>query len=101
MEDFEVNTLTKKQLQKLRKCLPKGFTEIIAEKLDLSIGYVYMVLAGRRKNMQIIRMAVEGAENHKLNIENLVKKIDLIYQDAIINKDPETGSHEDKDHAKR
>ena len=67
--------MTKKELNKLKKSLPKGYRDLIAEKCDCSIGLVDMVLAGTRKNIQIVDAAVNLALSHKTQIEALSDKI--------------------------
>lgn len=68
-------TLSKEKLEKLKKNLPKGFRELVAEKLDLSISYVNMVLAGTRKNSEILRLAIEAAIQNKKCTDEMIKQI--------------------------
>ncbi len=67
--------MTKKDLNKLKKSLPKGYRDLIAEKFDCSTGYVDMVLAGTRKNIEVLTAAVSLAQSHKTEMEALTNKI--------------------------
>jgi hypothetical protein len=75
MAKYDNNILTRKELMKLKRNLPKGFRDLAASKLDVSIAYVTMVLSGTRKNNTIIQMAIEYAEIHKQDIHSLKEKI--------------------------
>jgi len=70
--------MTKKDLNKLKKSLPKGYRDLIAEKLDCSVSLVDQVLAGTRKNIEIVDAAVNLALSHKAQIEELSNKIKSI-----------------------
>lgn len=70
--------MTKKDLNKLKKSLPKGYRDLISEKLDCSISLVDQVLAGTRKNIEIVDAAVNLALSHKAQIEELSNKIKSI-----------------------
>ena len=67
--------MTKKELNKLKKSLPKGYRDMLAETCECSTGLVDMVLAGTRKNIQIITAAIDLALSHKVMIEELSEKI--------------------------
>jgi len=70
--------LSKMDLEKLRKSLPMEFTEATALKMEFSIGYINRVLAGTSKNDKIIYMALECAQNHKNDLEQISKKIQAL-----------------------
>jgi hypothetical protein len=67
--------MTKKDLNKLKKSLPKGYRDLIAEKCNCSIGLVDMVLAGTRKNIEVLTVAVNLAQSHKIELEALANQI--------------------------
>ena len=67
--------MTKKELNKLKKSLPKGYRDLIAAKCDCSSGLVDIVLSGTRKNIQIITEAIDLALSHKVLIDELSDKI--------------------------
>ena len=62
-------------LEKLRNSLPHGCRNVIANRLNKSKRLVDFVLAGKRENMEIIRQAIEMAETHKIELENIARKI--------------------------
>jgi hypothetical protein len=70
--------MTKKELNKLKKSLPKGYRDLIAEKCNCTTALVDMVLAGTRKNIEIVNAAVNLALSHKAQIEELSNKIKSI-----------------------
>lgn len=70
--------MTKSELRKLRKKLPKDYRSRIAEKTGLSSDYVYRVLIGERQNEKIIDAAIVLAEKHQAVLESrkeAVKKL--------------------------
>ena len=67
--------MTKKELIKLKKSLPKGYRDILSLKFNCSVSTVDMVLVGTRKNIELIKAAVELAKVHKVEMENLSKEI--------------------------
>jgi len=67
--------MTKKEFSKLKKSLPKGYRDLIAEKLDCSLSLVDQVLAGTKENIKVLNAAVNLAEDHKTQIEELSNKI--------------------------
>ena len=67
--------MTKKELIKLKKSLPKGYRDVLAEKFTCSVSTVDMVLVGTRKNIELIKAAIELAKVHKVEMENLSKEI--------------------------
>jgi len=70
-----IKTMTKKELIKLKKSLPKGYRDVLAEKFNCSMSTVDMVLVGTRKNIELIKVAIELAKDHKIEMENLSKEI--------------------------
>ncbi len=67
--------MTKKELIKLKKSLPKGYRDALAEKFNCSVSTVDMVMVGTRKNIELIKAAIDIAKGHKIEMENLSKEI--------------------------
>ena len=61
--------MTKDDLKKLRRNLPKGSREILALRFGLSKGYINLVLNGTRNNENILIAAVEIISEHKRNLQ--------------------------------
>jgi len=67
--------MTKKELNKLKKNLPKNFRDTIAEECDCSLVLVDKVLLGTRKNIKVLKVATDLALAHKEEIDALSKQI--------------------------
>lgn len=67
--------MTKKELIKLKNSLPKGYRDTLSLKFNYSVSTVDMVLVGTRKNIELIKAAIELAKCHKIEMENLSKEI--------------------------
>lgn len=61
--------ITKKELSKLRKSLPKGAIKIISINTGYVTTYVWQVLNEQRWNQKIIDAAIELAKQTKEKIE--------------------------------
>lgn len=61
--------MTKLELRKLRKKLPKDYRLRIAKETGLTADYVYRVLIGERQNDEIIDAAIALASQHKEVLE--------------------------------
>ena len=70
--------LSKKDLEKLRNYLPIEFAETTALKMELTVWYIHRVMAGTSRNDKIIYLALESAENYKIDLENISKKIQAL-----------------------
>jgi len=70
--------MTKKELNRLKKSLPKGYRDMLAEKLNCTTSMVDMVLAGTRKNLDIISTAIEIAKAHKKKMSQLSQEINQL-----------------------
>lgn len=70
--------MTKHELQKLRKNLPKGSREVLARQFNCSIGHINNVLTGLRENEPIILAAVNLVSEHKRNIQEAEKFIETL-----------------------
>ncbi len=53
-----------KQLQKIKKSLPKGYRLMLSEGTGYSASHIDHVLAGRRINESIVNAAIELLEKH-------------------------------------
>lgn len=67
--------MTEEQLLKLKKSLPRGSYKKIAHTLKVSELYVCFVLTGRKKNLNVIEMAIEIAEQEKMRKQSIINKI--------------------------
>jgi hypothetical protein len=56
--------MNRKDLQKLRKHLPKGAIRTLAEGFNVTENHVYKVLCGFRNNTEIIKAASKMAAQH-------------------------------------
>lgn len=70
--------LTKRDLQNLRKSLPKGYRQKIAQKVKCVPEYVDMVLRGDRKNLRIVEIALRMVKEHNEKINQLNKDMGSI-----------------------
>ena len=82
-EENNIIPILTKEREELKKTLkildsPIEFTEATALKMEFSIGYINRVLAGTSKNDKIIYMALECAQNHKSDLEQISKKIQAL-----------------------
>ncbi len=67
--------MTKKDLNKLKKSLPKGYRDTLAEKCDCSLSQVDSVLAGTRKSEQVIKTAISLALLYKAEQDEITNQI--------------------------
>jgi hypothetical protein len=67
--------MEKSDLKKLKISLPSGCKDKIAEKSGKSRRLVDYVLSGTNENTEILKIAVEMAEEHKKEMEELSRKI--------------------------
>jgi hypothetical protein len=67
--------MSNEDLKKLKKSLPKGYRSKLAEQFNCSKAFVDMVIAGTRKNTEMIFSAYEIARSHKDQIENIAQGI--------------------------
>lgn len=57
--------MSKKELAKLRRALPRGYAKTLAETTGFDPVYVYRVINGDRKNEDIITAAIQLAEENR------------------------------------
>jgi ATP:corrinoid adenosyltransferase len=70
--------MQKDDLKKLRKNLPKGSREILAQKFELSRGYINLILTGVRENDAVLIAAVNLVSEHKKNMHEAEKFIQTL-----------------------
>ena len=67
--------LTKNELNKIRKMLPHGAIKRIAESLSVTPELVSMVLYGKRKRSDVLKLALEEIEAYKQAQQQLKEAI--------------------------
>lgn len=67
--------MTKKQLEKLKKKLPPKYRETLAEKFEITTGYVDQILRGEKERLDVIDAAIELAEKHQQYLAEQKQKI--------------------------
>lgn len=70
--------LAKTDLKKLKKSLPSGAAQMLAESQGVTQSYVRMVLNGDREDVELIEAAIELAEAQKRLEETLKEKIQAL-----------------------
>lgn len=70
--------MTKQDLKKLRKNLPKGARETLAVQFGFSKGYIDHILTGVRENEEVLIAAVALVSEHKKNVEEAEKFIQTL-----------------------
>jgi hypothetical protein len=68
--------MSKKELERLKKGLPKGATQIITQQVDCGLRNVQLILSGSNPDKYgVIEIAKALAVAEKIKRENLAKKI--------------------------
>jgi len=67
--------IEKKELQKIKKQLPRGYSKLASEKTGKSRAYVSHVLNGRLKDLGVINVLIELARKHATDQKNVLAKI--------------------------
>jgi len=67
--------MTEKELAKLKKKLPKGYRETLAEQFDVTTGYIDQILRGEKDRLDVIDAAIAIAEVHKEYLAEQKRKI--------------------------
>ena len=67
-----------KQLQEIKKSLPKGYRLILREKTGYSSSHIDHVIAGRRINESIVNAAIDLLETHLTTLEEKSKRVDQV-----------------------
>jgi hypothetical protein len=70
--------MSRDDLKKLRKNLPKGSRETLAAQFGFSRGYIDHILTGVRENEEVIIAAVNLVSEHKKNMEQAQKFIQTL-----------------------
>ncbi len=64
--------MTKRELNRLKKNLPKNYRNTLANKFNCTPRYINMVLAGDRNNLEIIKEATQLAVLQKAEVEEIL-----------------------------
>lgn len=67
--------MTKKELIKLRKLMPKGYRKTLAEKFGISGSYITQIFRGEKTRPDVIDEAIEIAAAHKQTLADQKAKI--------------------------
>lgn len=67
--------MTEKEIIKLKRKLPKGYRETLAERFDVTTGYIDQILRGEKDRLDVIDAAIAIAEAHKQYLANQKLKI--------------------------
>ncbi len=67
--------MTKKQLNKLKKNLPKNYRNTLAEKFNCTTRYINMVISGERENLEIVKQATQMAVQKRAEVEEVLTTI--------------------------
>ncbi len=70
--------MTKEELLKLKKSLPKGSIKILADQHVLSVSYINMIFSGERENLEIVKSALEIAKIHKQKKSSISQAINKL-----------------------
>lgn len=73
-------TLTKNDLKRLRRRLPRGYTTLVVNHLAVkgtavSPQLVTMVMGGHRSNLEVLQAIVEVAEEHEKTVLHLSRRV--------------------------
>lgn len=72
---MNINTETR---NKIRKNLPHGYSLIIAERLNLSSGYVRQVATGHASNDAVIQCMINMAHEHQKKEEEAMELLNKL-----------------------
>lgn len=67
--------MTTKELKKLKKMMPKGYRDTLAEEFEISTSYVDQIFRGEKERPDVIERAVAIAELRKQDLDKLAQKI--------------------------
>ena len=67
--------MTKKELKKLKDKLPSGYRDTLATQTDLSLTSVDKILAGERKNINLVKAALNLAKTHQAELAQISSDI--------------------------
>ena len=70
--------MDKKELEKIKSWLPRGYARIISEKTGRSISYIYQVVSGSTNNNEVYNALLELALTKKEEIEKRTKLIETL-----------------------
>ena len=67
--------MTKKELQKLKKLMPKDYRQTLADEFDISTGYVDQIFRATKVRSDVIDQAIKIATMHQEYLKELSNKI--------------------------
>ena len=67
--------MTKRELKKLRKKLPKGWADTLAIKFRHSVTYIRAIIYGDKPNEYVVSAAIDMAEEYQKQLEEQKLKI--------------------------
>jgi hypothetical protein len=67
--------MTKKELQKLRRMMPKGYRQTLADEFKISAGYIDQILRGDKDRTDVIEYAIKIAKLHQEHLNGLTAQI--------------------------
>ena len=70
--------MTTKELQKLKKMMPKGYRQTLADEFEITAGYVDQIFRGDKERTDVIERAIEIAKLHqeyKTGLSAQIKKL--------------------------
>jgi hypothetical protein len=70
--------MTKKDLDRLRKKLPRGYAKILSEKTGKHTSAIYQALTGKINSPEIIEAAIELAKENQQKNADLKRQIDSL-----------------------
>jgi hypothetical protein len=73
-----MNEELREELKRLKKYLPKGYRNTLAEEFEISINTVDKILGGKRNNIQVLQAAAQLAEEHKKNITEFIQQLKAV-----------------------
>ncbi len=70
--------MTEKDFIKLKRKLPKGYRETLAERFGVTTGYIDQILRGEKDRLDVIDAAIAMAESHKQYLAEQKRKINQL-----------------------
>jgi len=67
--------LTKLEIKKLKKELPRGYAEMVAKEFGVTKSYVNYVASGSRQNIKILNRLIAMAQENKKNKQKTKENI--------------------------
>lgn len=67
--------MTKKELRKLKKMMPKGYRDTLADEFEVTTGYVDQIFRGEKLRNDVVDRAVGIAKLHQEYLNGLSAQI--------------------------